>query len=832
MVPLPLRRRRVDRTVPPPRLSQPSISWRPMLMIDRLRALGEEGLADLLRERPVLLDHCSSLLRLAGIVESPYGVSEALCHLNAFEHGAAEVLAALGPVDLTEVATALGAPPGSAAAAAAVAHLDRLFLVDHLPDGRVAGSTALVDHLVSPLDLGRPLWLMQGQLDVAKLRTAAGLLGLPTNGTKRVVVDAISHALRDQATVRNALAKAPPGTLELVERCLDDVLVDVGYGLPSPPVAWLLDRMMLVRATPYSGPAELPQEVGLALRGPAIRPVSPTAPRLISQDVPDVDGAAAHHSAAVLALLTSLLDVLDAEPAKAIQSGELGVRDLRRLAKAADIDEVTVGRLLEMARAAGLVGTISTPGTPTARRASRWQPEPPLVEWLPTSAYDDWLSLPPGRRWTALAGAWVDSTAWPSRAGARADGKTTAAFSSHDDAAAAPALRRLVLGLLDDLGTGRAAPVVELGEAVAWHRPWSAAWRSTSSTGLVKDVLAEAELLGVAAGGALSSLGRALLTDAEAAATLAQSVLPAPGRDIMLQADLTAIAAGPLERDVAAELSTMADLESRGAASVWRISDASVRRCLDQGGSAERMLAFLEQHAAKGVPQPLRYLVGDTARRHGSLRVAAAASVVTSDDPALLAEVRATRKAAKLQLRQVAPTVLVSPRPAAAVLETLRAAGFLPAAESDDGTIALARKERRRAPAVPARVAAPAPTGDPVAAARRLLDDRPAPARGSTRSLDDFERILADNPFAADPMGGAADEDDLLLSTDLSAHDLLAKAAENGSEVIVFAMGGRRGKDVLGTVALLTEATVLLRDPDGRTHALALDSILSILECP
>lgn len=803
-----------------------------MRMIDRLRALGEDGLADLLRERPALLDHCSSLLQLAGLLETPYGVREALCHVNAFEHAAAEVLAALGPVDLAEVATALAAPPGSAAVDAAIAHLDRLLLVTHLPDGRLAGSTGLTDQLARALDLGRPLWLMQAQFDVPMLRRAATLLGLPTNGTKPVLVDAVSHALRDQATVRDELAKAPPGAPELVERCLVEVLVDVGYGLPSPAVAWLLERMMLVRAAPYGGPAELPQEVALALRGPALRPVSPTPPRLSSRDVPDVDGAAAHHSASVLALLTSLLDALDAEPAKAIQSGELGVRDLRRLAKAADMDEATVGMLLEMARAAGLVGTISTPVPPTARRASRWQPEPPLVEWLPTSTYDDWLSLPPGRRWAALAGAWVDGTAWPSRAGDRIDGKTTPAFSSHDDGAEAPVLRRLVLRLLDDLGTGRAAPVAELGDAIAWHRPWSAAWRSTTSTDLVTGVLAEAELLGVAAGGALSSLGRALLDDVEAAAALAQSVLPETGREIMLQADMTAIAAGSLERDVAAELSAMADVESRGAATVWRFSEASVLRGLDHGGSAERMLAFLEQHAAKGVPQPLRYLVSDTARRHGSLRVAAVASVVTSDDPALLAEVRAARKAAKLQLRQLAPTVLASPRPADVVLETLRAAGFLPAAEGHDGTIALARKERRRAPAGPVRAAGPRATGGAVASARQLLEDRPAPARGPTRSLEDFERILGDDPYAAIPIAAAADEVDLLVTTDLSAHDLLAKAAENGTEVLVLAMKGRRGTDVLGTVALLTEATVLLRDLDGRTHPIAIDSILSIMECP
>jgi hypothetical protein len=797
-------------------------------MIDRLRALGNDGLAELLRERPMLLEHCSSLSRLAATLDSPYAVSEALSHVNAFEHGVAEVLAALGPLEPPEVASALGVPGDRAAVDAAIARLDRLFLVTHLPDGQVAGSTGLVEQLRFPLDLGRPLWLMQAQFSVDAVRRAARLLGLATTGTKPVLVDAVSRALREPATVNGALAGAPAGTRELVEQCLEEVLVDVGYGLPPPATAWLLERMMLVRTTPYSGPAELPQEVALALRGPALRSVSPTPPRLAGRQVPDVDGAAAHHGAAVLALLTSLLDALDAEPAKAIQSGELGVRDLRRLAKAADTDEATAGRLLEMARSAGLVGRISTPAEPKPRRGGRWQPEPPVVQWLPTTGYDAWLDLKPGGRWVALAGAWLDAAVWPSRAGARTGvNKTTPAFSSHDDAADAPPLRRLVLQLLDGLGAGRAAPVGALAEAVAWHRPWSAAWRSTTGTRLVEDVLAEAELLGVAAGGALSSVGRALLDDPEGAATLAQSSLPAPGREIMLQADLTAIAAGPLERDVAEELSAMADIESRGAATVWRISDASVRRCLDHGGSAERMLAFLDRHAAKGVPQPLRYLVTDAARRHGSLRVAVAGAVITSHDAALLAEVRAARKTAKLQLRELAPTVLVSPRPADVVLQTLRSAGFLPAAEASDGTVSVARKERRRASVRPDRQ--PSPASDAEGVAKRLLEERPPPIPAN---LDGFERLLAERQLTDALPGWEPGSGDPLATTGASAHDLLAEAAESGTEVIVFAAGRRRGFDVLGTVAMLTDATVVLREPDGRKTPLAIDSIISIMECP
>lgn len=90
---------------------------------------------------------------------------------------------------------------------------------------------------------------------------------------------------------------------------------------------------------------------------------------------------------------------------------------------------------------------------------------------------------------------------------AGAGGKTTAAFSRHDDAVEAPRLRMLVLELLAGLAAGEAAAVAELAAGVAWHQFWLRAWGSTDSVSLTKDILAEADLLGVVANGALSEAG-------------------------------------------------------------------------------------------------------------------------------------------------------------------------------------------------------------------------------------------------------------------------------------------------------------------------------------
>jgi len=808
--------------------------------IDHLRSLDEEGLAALLAERPVLTEHCRTMAELGRFVASPYALSEALCHTNAFEHAAAEVITALGPVHPAEVAVALGgAADHLADVQAAITRLERLLLTTRLADGRVGPAPGLTDQLGRSLGVGRPLAAMLSQLDVGAARRAAGLLGLPKVGSKADLVAQVGEVLSDGDTVRRALDSAPTGTTDLVEHLLRSVVVDVGYGRPPPPAAWLIERLMLV-ASPFGGRAELAREVALALRGPVLKVVTPVPPPLRGRVVRDVDSSGAHKAGAVLSLLSSLVDALGTDPASAIKSGELGVRDLRRLAKAADVDEATAGRLLEMARAGGFIGTVVTPVAGKLRRGTRWQPNPaPIVEWLPTTGYDAWLALEPGPRWASLAGAWLDSRAWPSRSGAPgAGGKTTGAFLRHEDAGEAPRMRGLLLRLMASLGVGEAPDPIDVAAVLAWHQFRSAAWVHTDSLQVTEGVLAEAEVLGVVAEGAISALGRTLVADPGAAALAADKVIPTPVHSFLVQADMTAIATGPLDRNVAEELSSMADIESRGVATIWRFSEASVRRALDQGDTGERILGFLDEHAPKGVPQPLRYLVNDAARRHGQLRVASVASVVTSDDPALLAEVRAARKTAKLGLRELAPTVLASPRSMATVLVTLRSAGFLPAEERDDGCVSVSRPERRRATTQEAE--ALMLETDLVPLARRLLEDRSGVGQsvaGPTglSALDELaalaEGIGEERYGGPDWWDDQGDDDDRqLVSGD--PYDLLAEAASEDAEVGVFSSMGRSGTEVVGTVALLTRTTVVIRDTFGRKKTLPLNSILSIWEEP
>ncbi|MEU7054302.1 helicase-associated domain-containing protein [Streptomyces eurythermus] len=198
---------------------------------------------------------------------------------------------------------------------------------------------------------------------------------------------------------------------------------------------------------------------------------------------------------------------------------------------------------------------------------------------------------------------------------------------------------------------------------------------------------------------------------AEAARLLAP-LLPEPLDHVLLQADLTAVAPGPLRRPLADMLGVLADVESKGGATVYRFTPASVRRALDAGRTAADLHAFLTEHSRTPVPQPLAYLIDDVARRHGHLRVGAASAYVRCDDDALLNEILADKRAAALRLRRLAPTVLAAPTDPATLLEGLRAMGYAPAAESAEGDVLIARAHAHRSP--PRAAPEPVPDGPPV----------------------------------------------------------------------------------------------------------------------
>ncbi|MGW6455619.1 helicase-associated domain-containing protein [Streptomyces sp. NPDC055078] len=198
-----------------------------------------------------------------------------------------------------------------------------------------------------------------------------------------------------------------------------------------------------------------------------------------------------------------------------------------------------------------------------------------------------------------------------------------------------------------------------------------------------------------------------------AAATAALApMLPRPLDHVLLQADLTAVAPGPLERPLAETLSVLADVESKGGATVYRFTPGSVRRALDAGRSATDLHAFLAAHSRTPVPQPLSYLIDDVARRHGHLRIGAASSYLRCDDDTMLDEILADKRSQELRLRRIAPTVLAAQTDPSTLLDGLRSMGYAPAAESAEGDVLITRAHAHRTP--PRTPPAPVPDGPPV----------------------------------------------------------------------------------------------------------------------
>jgi hypothetical protein len=506
-----------------------------------------------------------------------------------------------------------------------------------------------------------------------------------------------------------------------------DAAVVVPLERAQTPVQRMLATGLLLRRDAET--VELPRQVGLALRGESpLGTVKLAEPELRRnrRTVSTVDATGAGETLELLRRAERLLGLWGKEPATVLKAGGLGVRDVRRLARELDTDERGAGLVAELVFGAGLVGD-------NAAAAN--------ALWLPTTLADPWLLATPQHQWATLAAAWLDLPRLPGLAGMRdAKDRVLAPLSDDLRRPPAPAERRRVLAALTELpaGTGVASPD-ELADVLAWRAPRRGGRLRDE---IVRWTLTEATALGVVALGAITSAGRALLTDGpSAAAKRMGDSMPEPLDHVLVQADLTVVAPGPLETQLAIDMGQVADVESAGSATVYRVTEATVRRALDIGRTAGELHELFRTRSRTPVPQSLTYLIDDVARRHGRLRGGTAASFLRCDDPVLLSEVVAHQAAASMELRRIAPTVLVSPLPLADVLDELRKAGFAPAAEDTDGQVLDLRPSRHRlpAPARTRRAGTPVPPSDErlreIVHHLRAGDVAAATRRGRTVSL-------------------------------------------------------------------------------------------------
>lgn len=541
---------------------------------------------------------------------------------------------------------------------------------------------------------------------------------------------ALAEIGEDERALLTTLAAGPP-----IGRTRD-ASADVPLERAQNPVQRLLARGLLLRRDDQT--VELPREIGIALRGGVVfeqaslrEPELPVHPHQQST----VDTTAAGEAMEFLRQTENMLRAWSEMPPPVLKSGGLGVRELKKLAKDLDVDEARVTLLAEIAVGAGLVAD-SEATTP---------------EWVPTTLTDSWLASPTAQRWMTVAQAWLELPRLPGLAGGRdAKDKPIAPLSEDLRRPLAPTSRRRILLALAALPEG--AGVKSTDELVA-----ALAWRAPRRGGRLRDetvrwTMAEGAALGLIGLGGLTTATRALLAEDRPGAIEAMiDALPRPVDHVLVQADLTVVAPGPLEAELAAEMTAVADIESAGHATVYRITETSVRRALDTGRTAGELHQLFTSKSATPVPQSLSYLIDDVARRHGRLRGGAAESFLRCDDASLLAEVMGSPVATEYGLRMIAPTVLISAYPLAEVLDALRAAGFAPAAEGPDGRVMDIRPSGRRLPAK-ARAARRAP-GEPAG----LTDEQVGKIVAHVRAGDAASARRRGETVRAPQGGGAGD---------------------------------------------------------------------------
>ncbi|MEJ2887924.1 helicase-associated domain-containing protein [Actinomycetospora aeridis] len=632
-------------------------------LADHLAALDTPSLAALLEHRP---DACAEpvprdLGRLADRLAGRGSLAAALRRLDKDTVEVGRTLAVLGQRATPHAVMALlDADP------ALIERPLRILTRSGMawPDGDVLRlPEPLSEHWHAEIGADEPLARMARHVVADEVRRIAVAQGIPLSTRKAEVVQAIHDAWSDPGFLRGVLDALPASA----RRRLGTLRRHEYDGLrPSTDDHLLLDAGLLVLEGHV---ARIPREVAVASWAADAHLTGVPDLPAPSDDPDRVRAGAVAAARSLLDTVTTVLDDAADHPLTALKSGGVGKRERTRLVKRLDLDDDHLAVLvLDLAAHAGLLGLTD-------------------AGYAPTAAYAAWREEDAAPRWTRLATTWFGLEYAPGRR--EVDGKEVAPptplISVDGD------LRRALLAAAGDRSVHAA------GENLGWFCP-APLLDETDLADVIAVTRREAEMLGVVVGDSVSPLGRALVDGGD----VGELLVDAAGA-VVLQSDLTAMVSGRVGAAVRRLLADAATPESRGAATTYRFSPASVRAALDAGWTADGLLADLRGLSERPLPQPLEYLVHDVARRHGHVRVRPAGACLVLEE-ALSEEVLRTRALRSLGLTRLAPTVLVSPSDPDAVLRALRGAGYLPVREDETGALVVERRESRvaDAPAGPA----------------------------------------------------------------------------------------------------------------------------------
>lgn len=766
-----------------------------------LSTLDEGQLTDVIDASPLALagSRLRSVDELAQRLSHPASVASTLCEVPLPVLEIVEAASALGEAAsataLADLLDTAGSEPGVHAGRVAhwlgVAQRAALLWID----GERLRINPGVDAMVTePLTIGRPARMLlaaQNSDDLARILKARHIT---TPARKAERLEAALAAFSDPSALRRVAARAPEQVLQTLAdhvsrrlsrvRCQARSLLLGGDVDPvdGDGIAYYVDGMLDRDAYQrerdrgewakaaglaagfggwsYHYEAEMPSEVFLALAPPSFRapfhadpPPITLAPVAREQVRAGSAAALAHFVAAAM----TIFEEVARGGLQALKRGGIGTRELARLAKHVREDIPTVRLALELGLGLELFGLRDDGRIGVSSRFDPWRRRPPhrqafdlvskwlLLEYAPTAEQDEsGAALPALGRDDLRTGVPNGLLLITTIASATQPGGTPGV-----DAA------------VDGVTSGE-----EILDFLVWNHPTVRAAESA-----FVHTWTETRLLGVVADGAVAPFAQAIVADDSAAAlTILERALPAHSAGAMFGSDLTVVVPGNPAPDVADVLTIVADREGHGAANIWRASAASVRSALDSGYVAADLVDALRGLGGGALPQAWEYLIADTARKHGRMRVAGAAAVITCQDEALLAEAVASRALRTLGLSLAAPTVAISRVAPVETLRRLREAGFLPVEVDADGAPVVTLRSVPRA--VPTSDAADEPQREEPVPQREepAPQQQVSPAQIPVQDEDGVIPLFADDVIAAPWRGDAAESARDLASRLLSGN--------------------------------------------------------------
>ena len=539
-----------------------------------------------------------------------------------------------------------------------------------------------------------------------------------------MVVDGVSSALprswhieqwfgvREYQEKLDTLDSATRGILENLARQggvghTRDAAVDAD---PTRPIPRLISLGILERV----------DETYVRLPAPAMRLLTGVGAREVPRREPDVDKQVPESTdgAGVAALLEAvrrvdeLLEYVGATPVKLNRDSSIGVRAAQALRRDLGQD---VAVYLALAHACQLIDLGHARNVPEG-----YDEFADVI--APTALRTHWQEADLAGRATMLIAGWAHSTHqhW-------AEGKL---LDPELQLNALPMYRRQLLQVYA-LGGQLHDP----DAMFAYHRPLLSAQINDET---FEGLRSEAHVLGLLVNDCLPTYTRLVAagnSEADIEEVLCEAI-PAPVDHLIIQADMTILAPGPLASDDASMLATFADCETPGLASVYRLSEASLRHGFDTGITSAQFMQWLENLAVGEIPQTVRYLISDVAARHGGIRGGAISSYLRSDDTAVL-DMLMANPLEDAHMQRLAPQVIVSSARLKDLIDHAASHGIHIVAEDDGGNVVNLRPD-------PAQVAgthtAPSLYGPQVLFddhAARLLSTNPSPTHEEHKPISE-----------------------------------------------------------------------------------------------